>query len=409
VNYSSEDKYVVQLIERAFAVAGVQAWIDRSVLKGGQRFAAEIEAAILQSDAVVVLTSASAAQSDWVRREVEHGVRNGKRIIPCRLDRTPLPSFVAEFHCVDFTTDLKGGLGALMASLNLPPAPESVFADSYKEILRRALSIKITGSNRGGARIPGIELRTPEEKLIRWKNCALPTSVGLVATSRDFLKSSYGHWLEDLFRGYIEEDGWNYSPIDSDHYGEMHYRTRTRCQKGNRALQYVFSAKRDAPSGDGDWDSELWLIDADHRFFFGQVLDWSRGLISADLLMSDDFIVAAPQPLKTTRTIELSGQSRAVSLCFYCSIGDNLSGLDWVEQLRPMFIEYLESIGYEVQSVGDAPPLFEIHTIDSIRRSGCEQYLFQANDRRGHLIEFYYESEWTGSRSQGYAKLSFLQ
>lgn len=405
ISHSSHDKYFLPLLERAFANVGVEVWIDQAYLKGGQRFAAEIEAAISRSDALVVLISASAALSEWVRREVEYAARTGKDVIPCRIDHSTLPDFLADLHCLDLSRDIMRGLVDLMDSLKLPPPPKSVVGDCYKEIFRRLMATKLKGTDRYETRIPGMELRITEEKIIRWKDRALSSTAGIMAPSRDVLRASYGYWLEDLFRNYLKEIGWSYSPLDSDHYGEVHYRTRTICRLERQTIIYVFSAKQDTSSSSGDWTSELWLVDADHRFFFGQILDWTHGLIPSDMLVSDDFIVSIPT---TPRIIEIGGVRHAVSLSFYCDIGAEHGGIVWFEQLLSMFTNYLESAGYEVRSIGNSPPLFEVHTRHTIKQPKHEVYLFEARLSNSQSIEFLYESECTGSRSSGYSKISFL-
>jgi hypothetical protein len=168
--------------------------------------------------------SATAAQSDWVRTEVEYDARNGKDIILCRIDQSTLPDFLTDLHCLDFSRDIMRGVVDLLETLKLSLPPESVLGDCYKEIFRRLVAIKLKGADRYQTHIPGMELRTPEEKVIRWKDRALPSTAGIVVPSRDFLRASYGGSLEDLFRRYLKEIGWSYSPIDSDHYGEVHYR-----------------------------------------------------------------------------------------------------------------------------------------------------------------------------------------
>lgn len=110
VSHSSHDKYFLPLVERAFASVGVEVWIDHLFLKGGQQFGAEIEAAISRSDALIVLMSASAAQSEWVRKEVDYAACPGKRVIPCRLDHATLLYFLEDLHCLDLSRDVMRGL-----------------------------------------------------------------------------------------------------------------------------------------------------------------------------------------------------------------------------------------------------------------------------------------------------------
>ena len=73
---------VVNALERA----GYQVWWDRHI-QGGKRFEAEIEHALSSADAVVVLWSANAVQSDRVKDEAASG-RDRGRLVPATLDGT---------------------------------------------------------------------------------------------------------------------------------------------------------------------------------------------------------------------------------------------------------------------------------------------------------------------------------
>ena len=65
---------------------GISYWLDREQLSGGDTYAARIGRNIKECDVFVFLSSAAANASEWTRREIGTAIKEGKRIIPVRLD-----------------------------------------------------------------------------------------------------------------------------------------------------------------------------------------------------------------------------------------------------------------------------------------------------------------------------------
>lgn len=89
VSYSSADRAkvtnIVSVLEEVFLV-----WWDRDLINGSD-FAEDIFSKMERSVVVVIAWSASAAASDWVRREICSALQGQHRVIPLLLDLTPLP------------------------------------------------------------------------------------------------------------------------------------------------------------------------------------------------------------------------------------------------------------------------------------------------------------------------------
>lgn len=99
LSYSREDRTSVERIARVLQAAGHQVWWDRHIASGSE-FAAEIEAQLAKADLVLVVWSASAAKSPWVRDEAGIG-RDKGRLLPVVVDGSLPPIGFRQFQALD--------------------------------------------------------------------------------------------------------------------------------------------------------------------------------------------------------------------------------------------------------------------------------------------------------------------
>ena len=125
LSYDRDDATKARAIAAALEKAGHSVWWDRHI-KGGSRYAAEIEKALREAEAVVVLWSRHSVLSDWVRDEAVKG-RDSGRLVPARIDDAELPLGFGQHH----TTDLSKWRGRTAAPQfrELIDAIESVGSD----------------------------------------------------------------------------------------------------------------------------------------------------------------------------------------------------------------------------------------------------------------------------------------
>lgn len=104
ISHATADDALVRQLQRDLELNRIQAWIDSRELVGGDRLHPEIELAIRNADAFLVLVSPDAFQSDWVSAELAFAlqVRQQKgadryRVIPLTLDGTKLGAFSGYF------------------------------------------------------------------------------------------------------------------------------------------------------------------------------------------------------------------------------------------------------------------------------------------------------------------------
>lgn len=99
LSYDRDDDSKARAIAEALEKAGHSVWWD-SRIQGGAEFNKEIEQALADAEAVVVLWSKFAIESGWVRDEAAAG-RDGGRLVPVRLDEAIPPLGFRQYQCID--------------------------------------------------------------------------------------------------------------------------------------------------------------------------------------------------------------------------------------------------------------------------------------------------------------------
>ena len=114
ISYAREDSAIVERLTSALRAAGHQPWWDQHLV-GGSEYSREIEEALNRSAKVLVLWSANAAQSPWVRDEAA-AARDAQKLVPITIDGTSPPMGFRQFHTLSLVGWVEGG------SLTLPAA-----------------------------------------------------------------------------------------------------------------------------------------------------------------------------------------------------------------------------------------------------------------------------------------------
>lgn len=115
LSYDREDGPKARVIAQALERAGHFVWWDLHI-KGGAEYGREIERALEQSDAVVVLWSSRSLQSAWVRDEAAAG-RDSGRLIPVLIEPVSPPMGFRQYQNLDFSAWKGRGKSPRMAEL----------------------------------------------------------------------------------------------------------------------------------------------------------------------------------------------------------------------------------------------------------------------------------------------------
>lgn len=99
LSYDREDADKAQAIAGALEKAGHEVWWDRHI-RGGAEYSEEIEQALDDADAVIVLWSTASVKSAWVRDEAAAG-RDSGRLVPVLVESIKPPMGFRQYQSVD--------------------------------------------------------------------------------------------------------------------------------------------------------------------------------------------------------------------------------------------------------------------------------------------------------------------
>jgi len=108
ISHAWEDKALVRQIEKALAEAGAEVWVDHAGIRGGDNLPARISDALDWCNTLLLIWSKAAVGSRWVKLEWTNAIALDKLVIPCPLEKTVLPSILANTAYIDFSNRDRG-------------------------------------------------------------------------------------------------------------------------------------------------------------------------------------------------------------------------------------------------------------------------------------------------------------
>ncbi|MEA3081286.1 MAG: adenylate cyclase [Sphingomonadales bacterium] len=119
LSYAREDVDAARQLAECIGAAGNEVWWDRHI-QGGSRFTNEIDRALKEAEAVVVIWSETSVDSAWVQDEAAEG-RDTGRLVPVTFRGCRPPLGFRQFHSIDLGKWNGGGdpenLGELTAAI----------------------------------------------------------------------------------------------------------------------------------------------------------------------------------------------------------------------------------------------------------------------------------------------------
>lgn len=122
ISHASTDARFVAAIDRALQADKLKTWVDRSDIRFGALLRDQLLEAIRGSRAVVLVWSKAAFKSRWVMAEIFMAYYLDRFIIPCALDATPLPQFLANSVYLDRRHEKRRLLQELGRAVRSAPA-----------------------------------------------------------------------------------------------------------------------------------------------------------------------------------------------------------------------------------------------------------------------------------------------
>jgi adenylate cyclase len=99
LSYARDDVDAARQLAEDLGQSGLDVWWDRH-LRGGSRFDQEIEEALKNAQAVVVLWSSASINSAWVKDEAAEA-RDSERLVPVSIGSAKPPLGFRQFHTID--------------------------------------------------------------------------------------------------------------------------------------------------------------------------------------------------------------------------------------------------------------------------------------------------------------------
>jgi TIR domain len=163
ISYATADKAKAEEICAYLEARGLRCWIAPRDIRAGREYANEIIDAIERAPVLVLVLSAAANESQFVRREVERAVTKGDPVIPVRIENvmpsTALELFVSATHWIDaWTGDFAAHMDRLVR--DLAQRPSAIAAGSLNVARTRAVDNRSAGPRRAWAGAAAVVLVT---------------------------------------------------------------------------------------------------------------------------------------------------------------------------------------------------------------------------------------------------------
>lgn len=140
ISYSHHDFEMAKYINQGLRAAGIVTWFDHERLKPAAKFVREIEHAIENCGAFVVVMSKHARDSDWVENETLLALDRDRPIFTALIDDVRRPIYLMNIHYEDFRGDRDAALARLVEALQA-----AAFAAPQAAGAAAAVSLSLAG------------------------------------------------------------------------------------------------------------------------------------------------------------------------------------------------------------------------------------------------------------------------
>lgn len=136
ISYGRKDAAAAKAFATALADAGHDVWWD-SQISAGSRFSREIDAALRNANAVVVLWSSTSIDSAWVQDEASEGLEGG-RLVPALIEPCKPPLGFRQYQAIEVHSWRRGGavFDPIVAAVAAKTAEEPQVGRSACELRR---------------------------------------------------------------------------------------------------------------------------------------------------------------------------------------------------------------------------------------------------------------------------------
>ena len=129
LSYSRRDAEQVRRLFSKLEQAGVDVWLDRDDIRGGDQWRRQIVAAVDDCGAFIIVLSPNSVRSDNVRKELDLAESAHKRILPVEIVPVEIPPEMryqlVGLQRISLTPNFDDGVAQLLEVLSVEPAPAS--------------------------------------------------------------------------------------------------------------------------------------------------------------------------------------------------------------------------------------------------------------------------------------------
>src|SRR4029077_8156836 len=101
ISYCRHDSDAANALAETLSNAGLSVWLDRKAIQEGAAFDTQIEEAIAQTRAVIVIWSEHSVKSHWVRAEAAYALGT-RKLLPISIDQSEPPLQFMQIQTIDF-------------------------------------------------------------------------------------------------------------------------------------------------------------------------------------------------------------------------------------------------------------------------------------------------------------------
>jgi hypothetical protein len=124
ISHATADDHFVTDLRKALETQSLDVWIDSQNMRGGDTLKTEIESAITNADAFIVVISPKVFNSTWVRQEILFAQKHVETIVPILIEGMKPPSLRSFFENEPLAIEIKN---------NLPESMPQILAALRKE------------------------------------------------------------------------------------------------------------------------------------------------------------------------------------------------------------------------------------------------------------------------------------
>ena len=125
VSYSSRDSVFVEALAKRLKAAGVELWVDKDNIRGGQIWPDELSKALAGCHGLIAVLTPDAVASKVVKKEITVALEDSKPVIPLVVESCEIPFLLRDVHHLKWQADPDRAFRELLAALR-PTTGEAI-------------------------------------------------------------------------------------------------------------------------------------------------------------------------------------------------------------------------------------------------------------------------------------------